>query len=397
MKYWDWDANNADNLLPDRITAHSTIRGHFIDGFGHRWVTKICNAGGCPYCNGKKVLRGFNDLASQYPELAKEYAEDLNACSADMIECKSGKKVWWRCSLGHQWEQSVAIRTLPGHGCPYCGNRKVLAGFNDMLTMYPFIVDIWSDRNDCGPDEIMAGNHRTVWLQGECGHCWQASSRRIADIGGRCPYCSNERFLKGFNDLQTMRADVLVDWNWDENINPPSSYKVNCSDVVNWKCHQCGHCWQAPINRITMLDCGCPRCCWSHVSKEEDEFAAELSALYPGVDMIRNAKVLLFRDEHGKPISKRKYEIDVIVNNMLAFEFNGVLWHSDRFLANRKHYNTAIAYHTEKKRAAGELNLVLAFIWEDDWLYHHDELMQQVVDFMDSNGRIVGDMLARLS
>jgi hypothetical protein len=45
----------------------------------------------------------------------------------------SNKKVTWKCDLGHIWNASVNNRAR-GDGCPYCGGKKVLKGFNDLAT-----------------------------------------------------------------------------------------------------------------------------------------------------------------------------------------------------------------------------------------------------------------------
>ena len=36
----------------------------------------------------------------------------------------SGKKVWWKCSKGHEWKAACCSRTR-GNGCPYCAGKKV--------------------------------------------------------------------------------------------------------------------------------------------------------------------------------------------------------------------------------------------------------------------------------
>ena len=36
----------------------------------------------------------------------------------------SGKKAWWKCSYGHEWQAVIGSRNK-GHGCPVCAkNRK---------------------------------------------------------------------------------------------------------------------------------------------------------------------------------------------------------------------------------------------------------------------------------
>lgn len=74
-------------------------------------------------------------LATNYPELAKEWNYDRNgALTPWMVTTGSNKKVWWTCSLGHEWETAIANRTRYSIGCPYCAGRKAWAGINDLAT-----------------------------------------------------------------------------------------------------------------------------------------------------------------------------------------------------------------------------------------------------------------------
>ena len=46
---------------------------------GHEWRASIKNrvisGSGCPYCSHNAILAGYNDLASQKPELAAEWSD----------------------------------------------------------------------------------------------------------------------------------------------------------------------------------------------------------------------------------------------------------------------------------------------------------------------------------
>ncbi|MBO5745271.1 MAG: zinc-ribbon domain-containing protein, partial [Clostridia bacterium] len=33
------------------------------------------------------------------------------------------KKVWWKCSEGHEWKTSINKRSS-GRGCQYCSNKR---------------------------------------------------------------------------------------------------------------------------------------------------------------------------------------------------------------------------------------------------------------------------------
>ena len=80
--------------------------------------------GGCLYCCGKLVLKGFNDLATLNPELAAEWDPDLNGdLHPEDVTAGNGKMIWWRCSVcGNQWRAAVYNRNK-GVGCPECNVR----------------------------------------------------------------------------------------------------------------------------------------------------------------------------------------------------------------------------------------------------------------------------------
>lgn len=83
---------------------------------------------GCPYCAGRKVWPGFNDLATVAPAVAAEWHPTLNSGLTPLQVTKgSHKKVWWQCGQGHVWNAMVFARAKNnGTGCPVCaGTAKI--------------------------------------------------------------------------------------------------------------------------------------------------------------------------------------------------------------------------------------------------------------------------------
>ena len=72
----------------------------------------------------KIKARGSISLAEKCPELIKEWDYDKNDKSPEEYSYGSGKKVWWKCDLGHTWLAIINDRTN-GKGCPICSGRKV--------------------------------------------------------------------------------------------------------------------------------------------------------------------------------------------------------------------------------------------------------------------------------
>ena len=58
------------------------------------------------------------------PPLAKEWNYDKNGgLKPDEVTPNSHKKVWWKCSHGHEWQADIGGRNR-GNGCPECARRK---------------------------------------------------------------------------------------------------------------------------------------------------------------------------------------------------------------------------------------------------------------------------------
>lgn len=125
---WDWDKNAS--LTPDTLLPSSHAKVWWRCEKGHRWEAAVFSrtrekAAGCPYCTGKKVLAGFNDLATLRPELAKQWHPSLNVdLTPDQVALGSNKKVWWRCGSGHVWQAAIYSRTRKrASGCPVCAGQ----------------------------------------------------------------------------------------------------------------------------------------------------------------------------------------------------------------------------------------------------------------------------------
>ena len=105
--------------------------------------------------------------------------------------------VWWRGPCGHVWREKVSMRSMRvDDSCPYCKNRKLLRGFNDLATAYPELVAMWHPRMNkrLKPADAQAISRKPVWRRGECGHVYQMAVRdRVRAKPGYCPYCSGRK------------------------------------------------------------------------------------------------------------------------------------------------------------------------------------------------------------
>lgn len=122
---WDYSKNRK---LPNEVFVFSHERAHWhCHACHYEWDTEIQNRSKgteCPRCKNKVLIPGVNDLASQRPELVKEWDNERNEKQPNEVFVFSKKPAYWICSAhGHKWEAPIENRSN-GVNCPVCGGRK---------------------------------------------------------------------------------------------------------------------------------------------------------------------------------------------------------------------------------------------------------------------------------
>lgn len=210
---------------------------------------------------GTRLVVGTNDLATTHPELSKQWNTIRNGEKSpkDFLS-GSGQKVWWICSRNHEWEATPATRSK-GIGCPYCSNQKALAGFNDLATIHPNLIQQWnfSRNGTLQPSEVVAGSNKAVWWICDKGHEWETKVSGRTKRNSGCPVCSNNTLLPGFNDLATTNPPLAEQWSYDRNAPlTPKDVSSGSNKKYWWVCHE-GHEWEQSPNIRTRGN-GCPFC-----------------------------------------------------------------------------------------------------------------------------------------
>ncbi len=326
----EWDIEKNLPLTPDDVTAGSNKYVWWLCsscGTSYRkTIASRAAGGGCAVCVGKKVLTGYNDLKSKFPDIAKEWNYDLNdnLLPSD-ITAGNDKKVWWHCSVcGYDWQSAIHSRTGQNTGCPACAGRVVVKGQNDLTTTHPNLVAEWySDKNrNLTPEDVTAGSNKRVWWKCENGHIWQA--KVCTRVKGRgCPYCAQgKRLIARLNTL-VIKNGSLYDNNfaiakeWHPLKNGqllPTSVTSGSDRKVWWQCEQ-GHSWQATISSRVSGN-GCPIC-----SGEKSTSFPEQAIFY------YLAKVTMAINRY----KCNNIEIDVFLPDLnVGVEYNGRYYHKAR-------------------------------------------------------------------
>ena len=182
----------------------------------------------------------FKEYCLKYgrEELLREWHPTKNELySTDTISYGSQKRIWWQCSLGHEWESPLFSRTCQYHGCPYCAGKKIAEGasFKDK---YPELAKEWHKTKNAQlkPEKFHPKSHVSVWWQCEFSHEWRATIKSRAE-GNGCPVCEGKAVLKGVNDLETKYPYIAKEWNLEKNGEAkPSGVLANSVRKVWWKC-----------------------------------------------------------------------------------------------------------------------------------------------------------------
>lgn len=327
VKEWDYEKNT---ILPTEVMEHSNKSVFWKCSRGHSYKAKISErtkkkATGCPYCANQKVLSGYNDLQTMYPELAKEYCEEKNIIAKENIYGRSTKKVWWICSRGHSFEARISDR-VRGNGCPYCAGKKVLFGYNDLQTCFPKIAEEWDfSRNSnlhCSPDTITAGSTKEVWWKCKKGHSWKRRIEVRARLKTGCPYCAGQRVIEGENDLASTFPDIVNEWDYELNGDwLPTNTMAGSGRRVHWICPK-GHKYIATPNARTSNRQNCPIC-----SREKQTSFPEQA-------------IFFYLNKYFNVINRHldgKIELDIYIPDIkMAIEYDGIYFHRGKAAAERE-------------------------------------------------------------
>ena len=379
---------------------------------GHVWVSppsdiySLLDPSGCPYCLGRELVPGFNDLDTTFPDVA-EWLSDPSLSSS--LPFGSLEKVEWVCPFGHEWENAVLMQVYESW-CPYCPEGPVVAGDNDLETTHPEAIshllypaqatNISIDTKkkvawicDRGHVEWAFPRHRIELARGKCltcdtlsvthpdlaaqivdqslatkltsrstrriewkcneGHIWKATVKTVLN-NRDCPICSGRR--PGPTTSLSATHPVLV----TELVDPGVADTVfsTSTKLVEWWCPE-GHSWVGSvIDRVSGRECAK---CNTHISLPEQELRKVMERLC--------SEGLVFGDRTTLEGSK---ELDVLSpDHSFAIEFNGLYWHSTKI-------KDETTYHADKTKQAQSKGINLMHVWEDDWEEDRDLVIRLI-------------------
>lgn len=157
------DKKGRDISTPDKVTMYSAqkvwwllpydvpndypfkqLRGKHFDFEWKAGIDSRTNLDAmCPFLSGQAVWKGFNDLETLYPEIAKQWHPIKNISltdkrgrdisTPDKVTYGSKQKIWWYLPyddpetgehFDFEWKTAVNNRTISNTGCPFIFSSK---------------------------------------------------------------------------------------------------------------------------------------------------------------------------------------------------------------------------------------------------------------------------------
>lgn len=130
------------------------------------------------------------------------------------------KKLLFQCDKGHSFEVTWS-NFQKGQRCPYCANKKVLKGFNDVATVAPWMIDLGMSIEDAKTHTVCSNDNISV----TCPNCGKEKLSRVYSIyNNKSIQCScndktsyGEKFVEDF--LRQLEIDYIKEYkpSWSNN------------------------------------------------------------------------------------------------------------------------------------------------------------------------------------
>lgn len=381
-------------------------------------VKSLLAGHGCTKCN--KVKR--KEIASKPIKSQQDWLDDFIKVHGDTYEYDFSTFVNGKTKMkilchkhGEFWQSPEKHRT--GRGCPKCGRDRIKESHK--MSREEFVEKanhVHNFKYDYSLLDFRGTQEKAIFICHEKdengiehGPFEQQCASHLSGCG--CPKCAqnarNEFFTVPFDEFVRRAKDVHGD---DDFSYDASTYK-NLNTSTRIICPEHGEFWQKPVHHLRGH--GCPKCAKNGILRTYEEFEEIASQVHNGKytyhqDYVRgDDKVRITCPIHGdfyQPASSHlqghgcpscgllesagerwlqelieksnissdvivrdrsilgNKEIDLLLNDLkIGFEYNGLIWHSERFGKDK-------SYHLNKTEVCESKGYSLIQIFEDEHL-----------------------------
>lgn len=134
FEQWNFEKNSNLGLDVYKITQGSGKKAWWVCSHEHEWQTAVHHRAGdrkqdCPYCSGNKVLKGFNDLWTTHPEVARNLWDTNDGY---LYSQGSDQKVNWKCRECKSIIKNKVIHSVMRQGV-YCTSCRDGMSFGEKV------------------------------------------------------------------------------------------------------------------------------------------------------------------------------------------------------------------------------------------------------------------------
>ncbi len=164
----DLTVNTYDDLK--NITCSSQKKISWICKKNHKYIQSVVNkvkGKGCPICNNKQVLQGFNDLVTwckynNCTEILDDWDYELNDFLPEEVTYGSNKMCNFICHIcGYKWKTRINSRTSQKTGCFKC-SKRMSSSFPEQAIYY-YLKKHFPDAIN-GDRECLAGKELDIYI-----------------------------------------------------------------------------------------------------------------------------------------------------------------------------------------------------------------------------------------
>lgn len=338
------------NKVTDDVTIICPIHGEFTQQMRQHYRGQ-----GCPECGFEKRANSKRDTTESFIKKATEIWGDLYDYSkVDYIDTKT--KVTLICKTHGDFLIIPGDHLNLHRGCPYCGNKR--KGAFRKKTTEDFIStarEVKGDNYTYEKTEYITNRDKITVTCKKHGDFLTNPYNFLH--GSSCPWCAREkqaleqRLTKPEFIFRARKAHGdKYDYSKVDYIDGKTPVKIICPIHGEFE--------QKPYYHLAGN--GCP-VCGLRESKAENEIYDFCCELIGQENIVRNTRKEIY-----------PYEIDIYIPSLkIGIEYNGVLWHSDR-------YNNDQNYHLKKLEKCNENCIKLIQVFEDEFVNNRELVLNKI-------------------
>ena len=324
---------------------------------------------GCPKCGINERAEKRTDTAEEFIKKAKEvHGNKYDYSKVNYVNSQT--KVCIICPEHGEFYIKPNAH-LQKRGCPKCGNSK--KGQDKKLTKEEFIEKakkIHGDKYDYSKVDYINNRTKVCIICPEHGEFYTRPEVHLAKNKHGCPMC----FYKEQSIRQTKTTEEFIkeakEIHGDKYDYSKVVYK-NVLTPVTILCAKHGYFEQVPSYHLNGN--GCPKC-GVNLSIAENEIYEYCKSLYPLAEQSNRSMI-------------NPYELDIYIPEInVAIEYNGLLWHSEKYKNDRY-------YHLKKLNACKEKGIKLLQIFEDEYVNNKEivfDKLKHILKKCENQPKIMG-------